>query len=98
MENFKGTKEDWRFSKEHLEITTSKPGILEGSKRVCTISYFRKESEEVQANGNLIAAAPLMYQYLFKRYNELDSMELNINSDMFKEYQEIKELLKKATE
>lgn len=64
MENFKGTKEYWRLSNDGLEVTTSRIGILEGSKKICNVSTFSKELVEAKANAKLIAAAPEMLETL----------------------------------
>lgn len=54
----KHTKGPWRYSKEYCEVTTSKPGIIEGSKSICSCYNSLKPPEEVIANALLIAAAP----------------------------------------
>ena len=56
----KHTPGPWRFSDTMggAQVTTSRIGILEGSKRICTISDFDKEVRVIHANGKLIAAAP----------------------------------------
>ena len=58
MGEFKGTKKPWRTSKDFREVTTSKIGVLEGSKKICTMASYCKTDDEVEANGKLIAAAP----------------------------------------
>ena len=58
MAEFKGTKKPWRTSKDFREVTTSKIGILEGSKKICTMASYCKTDDEVEANAKLIAAAP----------------------------------------
>ena len=50
----------WRYSEEGKEVTTSHPGILEGSKRVCHVGNGLKPAEEVKANGMVIEAVPEM--------------------------------------
>ena len=55
---FRGTNDKWRFSKEHQEITTSRVGIVEGSKCVASLGTFGKTDEEIEANGRLIESAP----------------------------------------
>jgi hypothetical protein len=47
----------WRTSLDCCEVTTSKVGILEGSKEICNISRFAKTAEEIAANAKLIADA-----------------------------------------
>ena len=58
MAEFKGTKKLWRTSKDFREVTTSKIGVLEGSKKICTMASYCKTDDEVEANAKLIAAAP----------------------------------------
>jgi|SRR5690606_41085736 len=53
----------WRFSEQHLVVTTSPKGIVEGSKTICDMSVF-KSNEELLSNGRLIAAAPDMLEAL----------------------------------
>lgn len=48
----------WRVSLEFNEVTTSPPGILEGSKAICNFNNPLLPPEEVAANGRLLAAAP----------------------------------------
>jgi hypothetical protein len=69
------TKGNWRYSKEHSEITTSKVGIVEGSKSVATLNYFNKEQSEIDANGKLISYAPEMYELLLKINNNILTSE-----------------------
>ena len=65
------SKGDWRYSDKWLEVTTSKPGILEGSKKVCEVACFDKTEEEVLANGSSIATIPDMIDFL----DEVQSIE-----------------------
>lgn len=58
------TKGNWRYSTEFSEVTTSKIGIIEGSKSICAISNFDKSKEEIETNGKLISAAPEMFEAL----------------------------------
>jgi len=60
----KATCLSWRYSEEHEEVTTSKPGIAEGSKRVCDVSNNGKTEAEVSAIGHLIAATREMMEAL----------------------------------
>ncbi|OCB77995.1 hypothetical protein [Flavobacterium crassostreae] len=66
MTKFKGTTKEWRISKDGLEVTASRKGILEGSKRICDIADFGKSEEEKLANAKLIAAAPELLKALSK--------------------------------
>jgi len=86
----------WRYSDEYKEVTTSKVGIIEGSKSICAISTFDKTEDEIKSNGKLISAAPEMFEALkrveaylvanedvlatFPNRSELD----NIRAAMFK--------------
>jgi hypothetical protein len=58
------TENKWRYSQEYQEVTTSKDGIIEGSKSICAISTFDKSKEEIESNGKLISAAPEMFEAL----------------------------------
>lgn len=49
----------WRFSVEHSCITTSRVGLVEGSKEVCSLNT-NKPDDELLGNGMLLAAAPAM--------------------------------------
>lgn len=68
----KHTKGAWRFSESFHEVTTSPPGILEGSKSICTISDWLKTGDEIIANAKLIAAAPLLLKYAIDVMEILD--------------------------
>ena len=54
----KHTQGEWRVGDNYREVTTSRPGILEGSKTVAKISQFSKSEDTIIANAKLIAAAP----------------------------------------
>lgn len=54
----------WRYSKEYEEVTTSRVGIIEGSKRICNVGNNLKPQGEVFANGKAIAAIPYMLEAL----------------------------------
>ncbi len=58
----KHTQEPWRYSKEHHQVTTSKVGVVEGSKQICQVASFCKTDEEIEANGILLAAAPKLLE------------------------------------
>lgn len=72
---FKGTKGIARYSKEHDCITVSKEGIVEGSKRIATINYWRKESEvdsETLTDAiNVRQQIDFPLTELLEKYNEL---------------------------
>jgi hypothetical protein len=54
----------WRYSEEFDEVTTSRRGIIEGSKRVCLVGNTLKDNSENRANGRAIAAVPFMLKAL----------------------------------
>ena len=96
----KFTKGKWRYSKEHNCITTSKIGIVEGSKIICDIKEFPTfdySGEEAKANALLISKAPEMFEMLQlivdAQFNPEKSLA-NLNSEILK----AKQLLKEATE
>lgn len=66
MTEFKGTKGEWRVAYDLTQVTTSKKGILEGSKKICHMATFCKTEEEVKANAKLIAAAPKLLNALIE--------------------------------
>lgn len=47
---------EWRRT-DWLEITMSRPGIVEGSKKICQVSEFDKTKEEADAIADLIVTA-----------------------------------------
>lgn len=57
MKEIKISNGKWRLSFDKSEVITSPPGIIEGSKIVCSLSEFSKKKEEVEANGELIVDA-----------------------------------------
>jgi hypothetical protein len=96
---FKGTKGVWRLSHGLPEITTSREGILEGSKSIAAISTFSKSEEEVKANALLISKAPEMLNLFKKILIHVDWTYENWTSNhglIIKE--EINQLIKEATE
>jgi hypothetical protein len=61
------TEGNWRFSTAFKTVTTSRPGILEGSKCICDLNTNVSHDEnqgEVDANGHLISAAPKLLKTL----------------------------------
>jgi len=46
---------DWRYSKEHKCVTTSRFGIVEGSKEICKVNSYKPKHEY---NGILLATSP----------------------------------------
>jgi len=87
----KHTEGNWRYSANYSEITTSRIGILEGSKKICSISDFDKKTEEVKANAKLIATAPEMLEVL-------ETIENDANQVPEWLWNRIKSVIKKATE
>ena len=60
------TKGEWRVSSDLTQVTTSKKGILEGSKKICHMATFCKNDDEVLSNAKLIAAAPDLLEACLK--------------------------------
>ncbi|WP_407498837.1 hypothetical protein [Elizabethkingia anophelis] len=88
MSEFKGTKGKWEFHESKgLFITT-------------VGAIFRKDKSrlEQRSNAKLISKAPEMLAWMIKKYEKLNSVELNINSEAYKDYLELKQLIKEATE
>jgi hypothetical protein len=67
-------KNKWRYSEEYQEVTTSKVGLIEGSKSICAISTFDKTEDEIKSNGKLISAAPEMLEALQNLENDNGSI------------------------
>lgn len=68
--NTKHTPGEWRYSEEYKLVTTSRIGIIEGSKTICELPTFgHKPEEETNANGLLIAAAPDLLEALQQLVN-----------------------------
>ncbi len=100
----KHTKGIWRYSEVFKHITTSKKGIIKGSKGICDIVSFNKSDDEIRANAKLIAAAPELLKALSKIYKSWDNWELEVSkkdkdscNDMYKLWKEAKQAIKKAT-
>lgn len=66
------TKDRWRVSRDGCRITTSPPGILEGSKTVADFSEFSKTREETVANTVVCSEAPEMLYILSEVQDALD--------------------------
>jgi len=104
---FKGTKGEWKVKHSESKNAFNVVGtVLGGNYKIARVPYFaigtplanNRERLEAEANAKLIAASPLIIEYLIRRFDYLNSLELNINSDNFKEYEAIKSLIIKATE
>jgi hypothetical protein len=96
MAEFTGTKGEWRISKDGTEVTTSKIGILEGSKRICHITEFGKTDDEKLANAKLIAASPELLQTVIELH---DLLEEHLPNWYLKHHHNIiQKAIKKATE
>ena len=92
---FKGTKGDWRYSLQHDCITTSKKGIIEGSKIICLVKPFTSfdySGKEAQFNGLLISKAPEMLEMLKEIANQIEDGRTYVTKD------EIEQLIKEATQ
>lgn len=94
MAVFIGTNKPWRTSKDFREVTTSKIGVLEGSKKICTMASYCKTDDEVKANAKLIAAAPDLLEAL---QDILPFTEEFINNN-HPAHKKAIEAIKKATE
>lgn len=73
FKDFKGTKGIWRVASDVTQVTTSKKGILEGSKKICHMATFCKTEEEVKANAELIAKAPELLETLIGLHKAISS-------------------------
>jgi hypothetical protein len=85
----------WRYSKEYEEVTTSRVGLIEGSKSVCTLANFSKSKEEIEANGKAISAVPEMIDALKKAdayFNEFK----HLSKEHMKVWDSIARALEKA--
>ncbi|WP_185212422.1 hypothetical protein [Elizabethkingia meningoseptica] len=102
MSEFKGTPAPWtgNISGDNASIDIILPNNT-------TISVDRQdryndeyviERTEMEANAKLISKAPEMLEWMIKKYEKLNSAELNINSEAYKDYLELKQLIKEATE
>jgi hypothetical protein len=94
---FKGTKGDWRHSHEFDCITTSRPGIIEGSKTICNLNMspsFDYSGQEARANAKLISKAPEMLQMIQILVDAIESEKVILAE----EYEMAVKLLKEATE
>lgn len=91
MDNCKFTKGKWRYSSEHECITTSRLGIVEGSKTICEIKQapsFDYSGNEAKANALLISKAPEMLEMLI-------DIKGYLGSDV---KEKVEQLIKEATE
>lgn len=66
------TKDQWRVSRDGTRITTSRPGILEGSKTVADFSEFSKTRAESVANAVVCCEAPEMLRALSEVQEAMD--------------------------
>ena len=73
MENFKGTKAKWRVADDFHQITTSRIGILESSKKICDINFFGIGAIEAQANAKLISKSKELLETLTKLHQAISS-------------------------
>jgi len=78
------TKGEWRVSSDLTQVTTSKKGILEGSKKICHMATFCKNDDEVLSNAKLISAAPDLLeaiQYYFDVLEEVRGKDFALKPD-----------------
>lgn len=96
MAEFKGTNEDWRLTNDFSEVTTSRVGILEGSKSICAINQYGKPREEIEANAKIIASAPELFEVVRELHKLLCEHEPNWYLKYH--YNIAQKVIKKATE
>lgn len=94
MGKFKGTNEDWRLTNDFSEVTTSRKGILEGSKSICAINQYGRPREEIEANAKVIVQAKNLLEALI---DILPFAEEFINKN-HPAHRKAIEIIKKATE
>ena len=80
MGEFKGTKKPWRTSKDFREVTTSKIGILEGSKKICTMASYCNHSVRLWNDFNEQQGKEEMLDKIDMLILELDSFKREIQS------------------
>ena len=96
---FKGTKGKRRYSNEYECITTSRIGIVEGSKTICHIKQnpsFDFSGNEAKANALLISKAPQMLEMLKDAAQNLRNG--NTSNAKLEMAEKIEQLIKEATE
>ncbi|MVW93667.1 hypothetical protein FCL53_17025 [Elizabethkingia meningoseptica] len=105
MSEFKGTKGKWLLNPLRNPIDPEyyclyvKEGDHTTVQHIGTItSQYNDNKKEMIFNAKLISKAPEMLAWMIKKYEKLNSVELNINSEAYKDYSELKELIKQATE
>jgi hypothetical protein len=96
MAEFKGTNEEWRLTNDFSEVTSSRVGILEGSKSICAINQYGKPREEIEANAKVIVQAKTLLEAL----NEMVRMyeEVQPAGGWQGVYESAKYAINKATE
>ena len=87
---------EWRFSENGEEVTTSRRGILEGSKKVCELGTFDKSRAEIKANGRAISAVPEMMAALRQIVTAADDNLKDTNLVMGIDWDAARKALKKA--
>lgn len=94
--NNKHTKGNWRYSEQYALITVSKPGSVEGSKKICDLNEnvsFGENEGELKANALLIAAAPDLFQACLDFVAKVDSGKDRSTES----YKQMKAAITKAT-
>jgi len=88
----------WRYSEEGEEVTTSHKGILEGKKRVCSVSNSAKTKAEVEANGMAISAVPEMLSVLRQIVTAADDLDNQKDRDLVQaiDWEAVRAALEKA--
>lgn len=92
MEEFKGTTEEWRYSSEFMQVTTSRVGVIEGSKRVCNVANSLIPDDVVHANGTLIAGVQDLLNGCIKARDLCNKLQFPTEQEL----NELKEVLNKA--
>lgn len=101
MSEFKGTGGTWSVLGEKyftIESKVQHERHIVPIVTIATVNSSFRPTEEAKANAKLISKAPEMLEWMIKKYEKLNSVELNINSEAYKDYLELKQLIKEATE
>ncbi|WP_185260348.1 hypothetical protein [Elizabethkingia anophelis] len=113
MSEFKGTKGKWYVERTSEENSDYQARILSNVGKVFHAGELKDQimiivgepkkqngyaNIHLEANAKLISKAPEMLAWMIKKYEKLNSVELNINSEAYKDYSELKQLIKEATE
>lgn len=97
MKEFKGTKGEWRYSEEYEIITISRPGIVESSKKICSLALpFDRINEETYANGKIIAAAPELLTSLIECLEGVEELNDEFQEGWDEVIERAKQVINKA--